>query len=273
VAANNRIVSVRLRWLVALVAVVALAVQVAVAAVVWGRTRPRLAGVAAVAPLLDQAVGDVVSAVGDRAAVAVAGVVAYTACQNTFLARGYRFNRAADLYTDPGTEDTLIGTVTQRLPASDRPRRTAPVGGGAAPLTGDLGSGVTVRLSQLGEGWLEAVAETDCRTGHPNPDDAKAAPADRDAVVGLLAGLGTAIDAVHTNTLTCTGHRMTTLSAISRTADTANLPARLVPLVPHDAHRFGSSANRCAWRDPTGSTVVAASDDGTHITVQHTTPC
>jgi len=36
---------------------------------------------------------------------------------------------------------------------------------------------------------------------------------------------------------------------------------------------FASPANRLAWREATRSTIVAASDDCTHITDQHTTPC
>ena len=63
------------------------------------------------------------------------------------------------------------------------------------------------------------------------------------------------------------------MSAISATTDTGNLPARLAPLVPAGARRFAAPANRLSWRDGTGSTIVAASDDGTHITVQHTDPC
>jgi hypothetical protein len=34
-----------------------------------------------------------------------------------------------------------------------------------------------------------------------------------------------------------------------------------------------SDANRVAWRDHTASIVVAASDDGTRITLQRTTTC
>jgi hypothetical protein len=266
--------SARLRWIVAVAAVLALIAQAWAATAVWNHTRPRLPALAAVAPLLDKAIAATVSATGDRAAVAIAGVVAYTGCEKTFLAKGSRFNRVADLYTDPGTEDALIATVADRLPADDHPTRTTPIGGGAAPLTADLGSGVHLRLSQLGDGWLQAVAETDCRTGHPHPEPAPAAdPPGKDTVDHLLTALGTATDTWHTDTIACPGGPLTTLSAISRTADTGNLPRRLATLAPADAHRFASPSNRLAWHDTTGSTIVAASDDGTHITVQHTTPC
>jgi hypothetical protein len=266
--------SARLRWIVAVAAVLALTAQAWAATAAWNHTRPRLPALAAVAPLLDQAIAALVSATGERAAVAIAGVVAYTGCEKTFLAKGSRFNRAADLYTDPGTEDALIATVADHLPAGDHPTRTTPIGGGPAPLTADLGSGVHLRLSQLGDGWLQAVAETDCRTGHPNPDPASGVdPPGRDAVDHLLTALGTATDTWHTDTIACAGGHLTTLSAISRTTDTDNLPRRLAALVPAAARRFVSPANRLAWHDATGSMIVAASDDGTHITVQHTTHC
>lgn len=255
---------VRLRWLVVLATVLTVGAQLAVAAVVVDLTRPRLPDLEAVEPLLDKGIGDVVAAAGDRAAVAVGGVVGYTSCEDTVLAKGSRFNRGLDLYTDPGTEDTLVGTVLSGLPAADHARRT-----GAGALRADLGDGVTVRVSRLGDGWLEAFAETGCRTGTAPPERSASAG----AVGSLLAGLGTAVDSAHTDTVSCAGHPVTTVSAISRTTDSTDLPARLAPLVPKDAHRFGTTANRLAWRDPTGSTVVAASDDGSQITVQHTTPC
>ena len=42
------------------------------------------------------------------------------------------------------------------------------------------------------------------------------------------------------------------------------------PASPGAARRFVSGANRLAWRDGGTSVVVAASDDGRHITVQDT---
>src|SRR2546430_8350016 len=149
-----------------------MALQASIAAVVFQHTRPRLPALAPVAPTLAQAIAAVVTAAGDSAAVAVSGVVPYTSCQNTFLATGSRFNRSADLYTDPGAEDTLIQRIADALPASEHPRRASPVGGGAAPLAADLGGDVHLRVSHLGEGWLEAVAETGCRiTAPPRPAD------------------------------------------------------------------------------------------------------
>jgi len=266
--------STRVRWLVAVAVVLTLSVEALVGNALWDATRPRLPALAAVASLLDKGIADIVVASGDRAAVAVTGVVAYTACRKTLLAKGSRFNRAADLYTDPGTEDALIGTVVKRLPAADRAGRSAPVGGGPAPMTADLGDGVRLRLSRLGNGWLEAVAETDCRSGQPPAEPTTGAqPPGKGTVDHVLAGLGTTVDTWHADTIGCPGGPLTTVSAISRVADTDNLPQRVAGLVPPTAHVFASPSNRLAWRDSTGSTIVAASDDGMHVTVEHTTPC
>src|SRR6266545_3321592 len=202
-------------------------------------TRPRLPALAPVAPILERAIAAVVTA-----AVAVSGVVPYTSCQNTFLAPGSRFNRSADLYTDPGAEDTLIQRIADALPASEHPRRSSPVGGGAAPPSADLGGDVHLRVSQLGREWLETVAETGCRTAtHTEPVDTTP-PADAvTAVTRLLAALGTTPTTWQVQTVTCPTGAIT------------------------------SGANRLAWRDGATSVIVAASDDGTHITAQRTTIC
>jgi hypothetical protein len=275
-------VSPRKVWLLAGTAAVALvAAQATTALLVWQHTRPRLPPLAPVAATLDQAIAAVVTAAADHAAIAVSGVVAYTACQNTILAKGSRFNRSADLYTDPGTEDTLLATIAGRLPAADHPQRATPIGGGAAPLIANLGGQIQLRVAQLGQGWLEAVAETDCRSGTPAP--AVPAPStqprpSKASVDQLLYALGTGVDSwhtdtVHTDTVTCPAGQIITLSAISRATTTDRLPTRLAPLLPAGAHTFASPANRLAWRDGADSVIVAASDDGTHLTVQHTTGC
>src|SRR5438128_426838 len=96
----------------------AIAAQASVAVLVGQHIRPRLPALAAVAPSLDEAIASVVAAVGDSAAVAVSTVVPAASCQNTPLARGNRFTRTADLYTEPDGEDTLIGAVAAALPTT-----------------------------------------------------------------------------------------------------------------------------------------------------------
>jgi hypothetical protein len=242
--------------------------------VVFQHTRPRLPALAPVAPTLQQAIAVVVSAAGDTAAVAVSPVVPYTSCQNTFLAKGSRFNRSADLYTDPGAEDTLIRRIADALPESEHPQRSSPVGGGAAPLSADLGSDVHLRVSQLGQGWLEAVAETGCRTtAHPEPADTTPPAGAVTAITRLLATVDTTPTTWQVVTVTCPTGAITTVATISQTTTTDNLPTRLSGAVPATARRFTSGANRLAWRDGATSVIVAASDDGTHITAQRTTTC
>jgi hypothetical protein len=263
-------------WLLAVVsAVVALAVQVTIVGLVWQHTRPRLPALAAVAPTLEQVIAAVVTAAGDSAAVAVNGVVGYTSCQHTFLARGTRFNRSADLYTAPGAEDPLIRRVAEHLPASEHPQRSAPVGGGAAALTADIGGEVHLRVSQLGSGWIEAVAETGCRTAGRQPQPALTIPPTdaATAITGLLAVLGTAPTTWRIDTVACPAGAITTVNTISQTTNTDHLRTRLSRAVPATARQFASDANRLAWRDGSTSVIVAASDDGTHITAQRTTTC
>ena len=44
--------------------------------------------------------------------------------------------------------------------------------------------------------------------------------------------------------------------------------------VPATAHQFAADSNRVTWRDgATSVIIIAASDDGTHITAQRTTTC
>lgn len=90
---------------------------------------------------------------------------------------------------------------------------------------------------------------------------------------GLLAALGTTPASWHTDAITCPTGRIVTVDALSQATATDNLPARLAAQVPAGARTFTSSSNRLAWRDQTTSMIIAASDDGTHITVQRTTTC
>jgi hypothetical protein len=63
------------------------------------------------------------------------------------------------------------------------------------------------------------------------------------------------------------------VAAVSRPTDSARLDQRLTT-VPAGAHRFAAgSANRVAYRDGPVSVVVAASDDSTAVTIQHTVSC
>jgi uncharacterized membrane protein len=257
------------RWLlVALIAAVALAVQAVAVAAVWRYTRPKLPALAAAVPALDRAIAQVVAAAGDRAAVAVGPLVPVASCADTPLAKGSRVSRTADLYTDPGQEDALIGRIAGALPPDEHARRGIPIGGGPPPLTADLGTGLQLHVTQLGRGWIAAIAETDCRNpGRPAPAASTAPDA---AVVKVLASLGTTPATWRADKVSCPGGSIVTVATISAETDTDNLRNRLADTVPATARRFVSSTNRLAWRDGRTSVVVAASDDGRHITVQDT---
>jgi hypothetical protein len=264
----------RRRWVAATVTAV-LGVTVGVTAfVVWKHVRPRLPALSAAAPALDRAIATVVNAAGGDAAVTVSGLVPVTSCEHTPLAKGSRFTRTANLYTDPGGEDAVIDHVAAALPAGEHPVRGAPSPSGISSLTADLGGGITLQVMAVGDGWLAATAETDCRTGGVDPPPAAPQPASLvDPVTQLLAALGTRPAGFHGETVTCTHGHITTLDAASAATVTGNLPSRLAALVPTGARQFRSTSNRLAWRQGATSMVVAASDDGSEIDVQRTTIC
>jgi hypothetical protein len=246
----------------------------AVGVIVWQHVRPRLPTLATATPTLDRAIALIIAATGDNAAVAVSGLVPSISCQRTFLAKGSRFTRTANLYTDPGGEDTVIDAIASALPATDHPVRSAPTPAGISALTADLGDGIRLQVLPVGAGWLAATAETDCRSGSQAQPTATAEPlADTVPVTQLLRELGATPAGFHTDTIACPNGRIVTLDAISQPTTTDNLPTRLAVFVPSGAHQFNSTSNRLAWRDQNVSVIVASSDDGTQITVQRTTAC
>lgn len=258
-------------WLIGLAAVTALSIQAGIVAVVWRQARPRLPGVAAVVPTMDRVIADVVAAAGNDAAVAVSDLVPVTSCQHTPLAKGNRFSRTADLYTAPGAEDALIARIAGALPAADHARRASRTAGGAAPLTADPGSGVHLVVTEIDQGWVAAAAQTDCRTGRTRAGAGTPPAAASAALTDLFATLGTGVSGWHTDSVACTGGRIVTVDAVSQATATGDLPHRLAGSVPAGARTFTSPSNRLAWLDQTTSVIVAASDDGTHITAQRTT--
>jgi len=257
-----------------LAAVLASVLYAGAAALVWQYARPRLPTLAAATPTLDHAIALVVAAAGDNAAVAVSGLVPSSSCQHTFLAKGSRYTRTADLYTDPGQENTVVDSIATALPAAEHPVRSGDRSAGRESLTADLGDGIELQVVPVGTGWLAATAIADCRTGgQAQPAPATDAAALTAPVTGLLSDLGAALAGFHTDAVPCQNGRIITLDAISQPTSTDNLPTRLAAFLPAGVRRFSSSSNRLAWRDQNTSTIVASSDDGTQITVQRTTTC
>jgi hypothetical protein len=274
-------VNLRLRLLIGAVVVLAIALPVAIGVAVWRSGTPRGATGGPSAPPLsavsadqDRAVAAVLSGAGERAAVAVTSAVPVRTC-TAGGAHGWVYARSADLYVDPGGEDALIGAVAAALPGEYRRQRGAATGGGAAPLTAQVGTSVTLTVAQLGEGWVRATAQSDCRTtgsasaAAPAPGGSAAA-----AIAVLLNSLGTAPDSVQARVLPCVGGGSTvTWAAVSGTVDSGQIQSRMAAAVPPTARRFASPSNRLPWRDGHTSVIVAASDDGTHVTVQYTVDC
>jgi len=139
--------------------------------VAWQHLRPRLASVTTAASTLDGAIATVVTAVGDGAAVAITGLVPAQDCQQTMLAKGSRYTRTADLFTDPGSERPVLDHIASALPLVDHAQRAG------MTLTADLSSGIHLQVIPVDAGWLAATAETDCRASAAQAASARNPPA------------------------------------------------------------------------------------------------
>ncbi len=259
----------RRRALTISAAVVACAALLAVAGIaIRHYASPTPPAVAAVEASADQGIVAVTGAVRGQAAFTITPLVATTAC-----AHGHLYTRTANLYTDPGAENALIARVAAALPASYRPDRANPLGLAVAPLTGNAGTGVTLTVQVISPGWISATTATDCRSGPADgtatPGATGTPPAD---ITAYYTALGTHLDTWHTDTLACPAGAISTTSAVSAGTDPTGIPTRLAGAVPAGARRVTTPSNRIIWYAPGGaSTVVSASDDGTHVTAQVTT--
>lgn len=223
---------------------------------------------------MTSAVAAVVVAAGSDAAVAVSAVVPSTSCMLNLLTTGSQFTAAADLYTDPGTEDTVITTIAQRLPAGYAARR-GPATAGVRPLEADVTGGVLLSVRKVSVGWLTITARSGCSRGTaPAATQPPAGSSATAAITSAFGTLGTTPASFSQVSVPCATGRLTTVSALSAPADSSHLTDRLLPSVPATAHVFSASgSNRLVYRIGQVSTVIAASDDGTTITAQQTTGC
>jgi hypothetical protein len=223
---------------------------------------------------MSSAVAAVVVAAGPAAAVAISAVVPSTSCKINLLSTGSEFTAAADLYTDPGTEDALITTIAQRLPAGYAARR-GPAISGVRPLEADVAGGVLLSVRKVSVGWLTITARTGCSRGTASgPATPPAGSPGTAAITAVFATLGTTAASFAQTSAPCSTGRLITVSALSEAADSSHLTDRLLSSVPTTAHVFSASgSNRLAYRDGTVSVVIAASDDGSTITAQRTTDC
>ncbi|MEU4163514.1 hypothetical protein [Actinoplanes sp. NPDC026670] len=259
------------RLLIAAV-VVTLLVAVAGFAVWWrwdGDRQPRVGDVVAT---MNTAVADAVVAAGENAAVTVSAVVAAAECELGFLRRGRVFTAKADLYTDPGGEESLITTIEQGLTGRYVTRRSDAVAGVRA-LQADVGP-VRLSVRRLSPGWLAVTARSECSAGSVGTGTADPATPGGAAVTSLLATVGTRPAGLTEQRLKCPNGEIVTVSAVSEPVDAGRLATRVNATVPAGARQFAAyDANRVAYRDGPTSVVVAATDDGTAVTAQHTTNC
>jgi hypothetical protein len=258
----------RRRLLIAVAVVAVLALTAAGGALWWrwdGDRQPRVDDVVAT---MSTAVADAVVAAGQDAAVTVSAVVAAAECRLGFFRQGRVFTAKADLYTTRGAEETLITTIEQRLAGRYTTRRAAAVAGVRA-LEADVG---TVRLSvrRLSPGWLAVTARSGCSLGTVATGTPGDATPGVTAVTAVLTAMGARPAGLTEQRLRCPAGDIVTVSAVSGPVDAE----RLDVAIPAGARRFTArDANRIAYRDGAVSMVVAATDDGTAVTVQHTTSC
>jgi hypothetical protein len=266
---------VRRRLLIIATTIVCALAVLAGAATWWWRwdtsRQPRVDDVVAA---MNTAVADTVTAAGPDAAVAVSPVVPSAECPLGPFRRGHTFTAKADLYTDPGSEDALITTIEQRLPAGYATTRGVAVAG-IRPLQAAIGATVTLSVRRLSPGWLTVNARSQCSLGTATtPPPPGGNPPGAAALTQILAQLGTRPAGITEQRLRCATGDIVTISVISEPIDTGRLDSRLTAIVPAAAHRFATGeANRISYRDRTTSVIIAASDDGTAISAQHTTTC
>ncbi|GAA3924717.1 hypothetical protein [Actinoplanes auranticolor] len=261
-----------LTWIA--VPVVALSLTAVAAAAWWRWDTARQPDVSDAVPAMRRAVADAVVAAGAEAAVAVSGVVRSSRCRINAARAGAVFTARADLYTDPGGEEALITGIAGQLSGTYAVSRGA-ARSGARPIEATTDRGVRLTVRRISPGWVTVSARTGCSLGtapgRPSPPPGSSGAA---AITAAFAAVGTRPASFVSHQLDCPGGALTTTAAVSEPADSARLAERLSATVPAGARVFASgTSNLVAYRQGAVSMIVAASDDGTTITGQHTTAC
>lgn len=263
----------RPRWAWIVTSLMVVAGLVAAGGAVWWRwDTARRPAVDDAVPAMRQAVVAAVTAAGPAAVVALSRVVRSSACRLGPLREGGVFTAKADLYTDPGREEALVDLVERGL-AGRYPARRAPAVSGVRALEADPAPGVSLAVRRVDAGWLTVSARTGCSLGAaPAPAAPPAGSDGAAAVTTIFAALGTRPASFVEHRLDCPTGPVVTVAAVSEPADSAGLAERVV--VPPGARRVPAGAsNRVTYRDGAVSVIVAAADDGTTVTAQHTVGC
>lgn len=221
---------------------------------------------------MDTAVAAALAAAGDRAALAVSSMVRSTTCDVGALHhRGGEYTRAAEFFTDPGTDSDLLGRIAARLSAEYVIHHASL----STTLDADVGHGVHLQVSRLGEGWLTVDAGTGCVIG-PAATEMSSSSLTATAlntIHTLLSHLDATAAETHVAAVRCSQGGMSTAVTISRPMNTSDLQRRLAPWLPPGAHVYATTSNRIAYRDGNASVIIAASDDATQVAIRYTQPC
>lgn len=219
------------RWLV--VATVTWAV-VLVAGALFAIWRGQVAtdreqtSIAAGKDAVDRAVGHVVAAGDDGAAVAeVSDFVDLGRCRLSLVRSGVRYQRTVSFYTAAGAERALLTRIAEGLPPSYR----ATVIGDALPrISADGGGFVAVTGGVVGPGELQLIADTGCRQPGGNVADPRASAADRGPAQAALTALGVTSAQWHDLELPCPdGGRLWALRATADQPTTQPMAAKALP--------------------------------------------
>lgn len=270
----------RRRWLL-VVLVVAWALAVGGAAL-WSSAHDRPTAreqttVAQALPTIDTAIADVVTAAGTtQTVVALTGYELLDAsCRVTSARSGSRYERAALIFTAPGTEPALLDRIAAGLPASYRPR----VRHGGSPLnhtmSADAGSFVSVRGSVPSAGTVRVAADTGCRTqdrpvseAEPAGTEPTATAANRASVQAVFTVLGVAPSDWRVHRVPCRGGG--TLWTVEASGGPGSAPASLPRALAQTA-AVVSRADLYAYHNGLVGVAVRATDGALDVTA--TTGC
>ncbi len=131
------------------------------------------------APVVIEAVQNVVRAAGPSVVPAVSGFDKIGDCEVTPVRNGARYQRVVSLYTTPGTEAALIDRLGSGLPARYKAAVSHSPGGALHTITADAGYYVAVVGTVTVPGLVTVRVATGCRTtGHLPAPDPTADPGD-----------------------------------------------------------------------------------------------
>jgi hypothetical protein len=157
-------------------------------------TVPEQRDIAAAAEVANRAIGELVAAVSDDAAVEISAPRFTAGCRLTPLRDGATFERSVTVRTRQGATPAVLEQIAHRLPPSFRAKVRTGTAGSAASLRADAGEFVGVRGAVAGPDVLTLTAATGCRPASPDVDPAAelliGLPID-DEPARVLAALGT----------------------------------------------------------------------------------